>query len=366
MRILHLIHSEGLYGAERILLYLAREQQRLGHAPVIGSIADPGAPAGALEARAAALGLPVLPLRIAPRPTPAVVRRLLAATAGARPQVLHSHGYKANILLGFLDRARRGPMLATLHGWTAAPGLSRLRLYEWLDARALRHLEAVVVVARGMLSLPPRGGVAPQRRHVIENGIPPREERLAELAQLGVAPPPAALAEFMARAPTWVAIGRLAPEKGFDLLLRAFARALRAGPPARQLLIVGEGPERARLTQLIVDLGLGEQARLAGFLEGAERLLEHAAGFVMSSHTEGMPLVLLEALQWRRPLIATAVGAIPELLQQGALGTLVAAGDEAALARALGAQELRASAAPPPWSSRQMAERYLETYAAIL
>ncbi|TLY56864.1 MAG: glycosyltransferase, partial [Gammaproteobacteria bacterium] len=100
MRILHLIHSEGVYGAELILLYLAREQQRRGHEPLVGSIRDPRTDQTPFEALAQSWGLPVVPIRIAPRPTPAVVRSLLRTVREVAPDVLHSHGYKPNILLG--------------------------------------------------------------------------------------------------------------------------------------------------------------------------------------------------------------------------------------------------------------------------
>src|SRR5580704_4108215 len=95
MRILHLIHSEGVYGAERILLYLAREQQRRGHEPVIGSIGPLGVGAKEIETTAKSSGLPVVPIRIASRPTPGVIRSLLQTVRDIAPDVLHSHGYKA-------------------------------------------------------------------------------------------------------------------------------------------------------------------------------------------------------------------------------------------------------------------------------
>src|SRR5215469_5961044 len=93
MRILHLIHSEGIYGAESILLYLAREQQR-AHEPIIGSIRDPGTGETPFEALARSWGLTVVPIRIAPRPTPAVIGTLLRTVRSLGADVLHSHGYK--------------------------------------------------------------------------------------------------------------------------------------------------------------------------------------------------------------------------------------------------------------------------------
>lgn len=373
MRILHLIHSEGIYGAETILLYLAREQQRRGHEPVIGSIRDPGTPETPFEALARSRGLAVVPIRIAPRPTPVVVRSLLRAVRTVTPDVLHSHGYKANILLGPLPRRLRGPMLSTLHGWTAARAPSAIWLYEQLDRLALRRIDVVVLVTRCMLQLPLLEAIPLSRRLVIENGIPPLAQRLADLAAAGAAPLPQDLVEFVARRPTLVAIGRLSPEKGFRLLLEAFARAGSANRGRMQLLIVGEGAERERLAQRIADLHLSESARLAGYVEGADRLLARAAGFVMSSRTEGMPLVLLEALQWPVPILATAVGAVPEMLGDGRRGLLVPPDNVDSLAEGLlrvvsarqgsgSGNDCRDQTVAELYSSARMAEQYLGAY----
>jgi glycosyltransferase involved in cell wall biosynthesis len=368
MRIVHLIHSEGVYGAESILMYLAREQQRGGHQPVIGSIRDPDTPQTQFEAVARARGLEVVAIRIAPRPTPGVMSALLRVVRSLAPDVVHSHGYKANILLGPLPRSRRGPMLATLHGWTNTGRLSRMWLYERLDSLALRRLDAVVAVSRQMLSTRALRGVAAARRRVIENGIPPLAERHEALARLPALPP--ALVEFMRRRPTLVAIGRLSTEKGFTLLLSALREATPHGGTPPQLLILGEGPLRAQLSEQLEATGLAKRVLLGGFIEGAERVLEHAAGFVMSSLTEGMPLVLLEAIQHRVPILATAVGAIPEMLDSGRCGKLVPPGDVDALARGL--SELAAGAVSAPdealaqrYSSLRMAEEYFSAYAAI-
>jgi glycosyltransferase involved in cell wall biosynthesis len=373
MRILHLIHSEGIYGAESILLYLAREQQRRGHDPFIGSIRDPGTPETPFEALTSLHGFPVVPIRVAPRPTVGVVRSLLRTVQTVAPDVLHSHGYKANILLGPLPRRMRGPMLSTLHGWTAARALSAIWLYERLDRLALRRVDFVVFVTRRMLQLPVVRSIPPSRRLVIENGIPPLAQRQADRAAAGTAPLPHDIVEFIARRPTLVAIGRLSPEKGFHLLLDAFARTRSVNRGKTQLLIVGEGAERERLAQRIAELHLSESVRLAGYVEGADRLLEKAAGFVMSSLTEGMPLVLLEAMQWHVPILATAVGAVPEMLGDGRRGMLVPPSNVDMLAEGLlrvanaslgsgNGSDCRDQTLAELYSSARMAERYLGAY----
>jgi glycosyltransferase involved in cell wall biosynthesis len=157
-------------------------------------------------------------------------------------------------------------------------------------------------------------------------------------------------------------------------LIDAFARANPERGDTHQLLIIGEGPQRDALAQRIAALGLQERVTLAGYVAGADRLLGTAAGFVMSSFTEGMPLVLMEALQWGVPILATAVGAIPELLQDGRAGELVPPHDVEALARGLAAvmartaaaaAEARVSGLPSHFSSGRMAEDYLRLYEAI-
>ena len=378
MRILHLIDSGGVYGAERILLYLAREQQRCGDEPFLGSIGRPGAGGTALEDLAQAWGVPVVPIRIAPKPTPGVVRTLLAHARALNVDVMHSHGYKANILLGPVPRRVRGPMISTLHGWTGAPRFSALWLYERLDHWAIRRIDAVVAVTRSMLSLPVLKRVAPARRHLIENGIPSLEIRLADLKASAVAALPVALTDPTSCVPTLIAIGRLSPEKAFGNLIDAVAIARATGAADFKLVIAGEGPERAALTAKIASLGLQEAVLLPGYLEGAERLLQHAAGFVMSSLTEGLPLVLLEAMQWRVPILATAVGAIPELLDGGARGQLVAPGSVDELVQGLRRLlssgdavrnqgiELAYAAAMQRYTSARMAEEYRRLYLEVI
>ncbi len=260
-------------------------------------------------------------------------------------------------------------MITTLHGFSNSPVFSALWIRERLDQLALSRIDLVVAVAKVMLNFPAVRRLDARRLRVIANGIPDKLTRRADLTVSGVPALPEDLTHQVSALPTLVAIGRLSPEKGFDLLLEAFAR-IRA--PLKQdwrLVIVGDGPERAALMRRATSLGLHETVRLVGYLEGADRLLDYAAGFVMSSRTEGMPLALLEALQYNVPILATAVGAIPEMLP-ATRGRLVPSGDLDALVRGL--EQLIESYPSSPRAldtqsgSARMAREYLDAYRSVV
>lgn len=125
-----------------------------------------------------------------------------------------------------------------------------------------------------------------------------------------------------------VSVGRLSPEKGHLLLLDAFAEAIADGTPGK-LAIVGDGPMRAEIEKKVAKLGLGNDVLLLGWQneEQIKRHLRASKGLVLPSFYEGLPVVLMEAMALGRPVIATPVGGIPELVKDGENGWLVPAGD---------------------------------------
>lgn len=132
--------------------------------------------------------------------------------------------------------------------------------------------------------------------------------------------------------PVFLAAGRLVPQKGFDVLLRAFATL----NPNFRLIILGEGPQRQSLTHLAKELGVCDRVELIGFEKNPYRYMARADVFVLSSHHEGMPNVLLQALACGcRVVSSDCPSGSKEVLQDGQYGTLVEAGDVAALAKAM-------------------------------
>lgn len=169
----------------------------------------------------------------------------------------------------------------------------------------------------------------PSRLEVIWNGIDPRRapveaDRDRAQANLGVTPEHRVIGS----------VGRLDPVKDFRTLLQAFAAAL-ARDSRLRLFIVGEGPEQAALDEVIRAAGLGERARLLGHREDVPLLLPGFDVYVNSSITEGVSLTILEAMAAERPVVATAVGGNPEVVQDEVTGLLCPARDAAALAGAM-------------------------------
>jgi glycosyltransferase involved in cell wall biosynthesis len=239
--------------------------------------------------------------------------------------ILCCSGYKPDIIGWLVGRKAGLPVVSISHGWTGASW--KVRLYEALDRVVLRWMNAIVCVSEGQAVKVRRTGAPGDRIRVIRNAV--------SLEKFGD-PNPAFrdhLQEFF-RKPQGriiVAAGRLSPEKGFARLVEAAALLLRSEPDIG-VVIFGDGPLRGDLTRQIADLGLQDHVVLAGFHGNIEDFLPHADLVALPSYTEGLPVIALEALAARVPVVATSVGGVPEVVEDGISGFLVPPGDAAALA----------------------------------
>lgn len=369
MKILHVIDSGGLYGAESMLLTLTEEQRQLGHDPVILSIGTPNESEKPLESEAIRRGLSVCPWRMRAGLNLIGGYRILRYAQDGGFDVLHSHGYKGNILLGiFPYRFRQLPLVSTLHGWTSLEASSRMAIYQWLDCRMLRRSNAVVLVSPLMKNDARIKICRIANIQTICNGISIQEGRIADVDLT--------IKKFCDEGFIVGTVGRLSPEKGIDVLIDAMA-VLSVRHPDMKAVLLGEGPSRAALEKKISDAGLTDKILLPGFRRDAKNYMRYFDVFVLPSLTEGLPIVLLEAMASRVPVVAASVGGVPEVIGRSEYGLLVEPNDSTGLVNAV--DKVYTGEIPvydlvnrayqrlhEHYSSKQMAVSYLALYRDVV
>ena len=284
-----------------------------------------------------------------------------AVRSGA--DLIHAHYAYPDGAAAALLAARAGlPLVVTCHG-SDINVLARHPARERRIAQALRQAAAVVAVSRDLADKIARLGVDPGRIRHIPNGVDLSRFSAGDKAQarrrLGLE----------RDGPLVAAVGRLEPVKGYDRLLRAVARLEDV-----RLLLVGDGSQRGLLARLARELGLTDRVRFAGLMphEALAACYQAADALVISSHSEGWPTVIHEALACETPVVAPAVGGIPEALADPGLGVLLDAADPVslaggirqALARSWDPSRLRRAAAAHDWNG--VAGSHLELYADVL
>lgn len=249
-----------------------------------------------------------------------------------RPRVLLAAGHRFNIAALWAARlAPSVPVYLSVHNNISAEAGSGRRLQRRLQVVARNYPRAcgIVTVSRGVArDLIDNCGIDAGLVRTIYN--PVISERFRSMA--AAAPP--AHDWFNESVPIIVAVGRLTRQKAFDHLLHCFA-ALRQRRPCR-LIILGEGPDRPQLEQLVAQLGLTEQVWMPGFVANPYPFMRIASLLVLSSIFEGLALVLVEAMALGTPVVSTDCPSGPaEVLEDGRYGTLVPVGDREAMVAAL-------------------------------
>ncbi|MGP9831175.1 glycosyltransferase [Marinobacter sp. NSM] len=319
MKVLHLIDSGGLYGAEKMLLALVKAQLDQGLEPMILSAGEPNIEEKPLEAEAKRLGLPIISWRMTPGINIVESWKILKWARSNGFHLLHSHGFKFNVLIGLIPRfLREIPVISTLHGYVHAKRFSKLWFYELLDRAAIRYVDGIVLVSEMTRKELPKKNRHSKNVEVISNGVD-----LFELSKRAGESIPEDIQAFVSGAvPLLLGVGRLSREKGFDLLVESFAEVKNVYPEAG-LLLVGEGKQRPALEAKINALELTKSVLMPGYMDCVPALLHQADVLAMPSTTEGLPITLLEAVGLGCPVIASPVGDIPLVLKKVDAGTLL-------------------------------------------
>ncbi|MCU1292462.1 MAG: hypothetical protein JWP08_1312 [Bryobacterales bacterium] len=242
------------------------------------------------------------------------------------PDIIQSHSVKSHFLVA-LTKPREMHWVAYHHGYTDPD--FKMRMYNQFDRWSLPRADRVVTVCEPFRDLLVRNGVSRERTRVVSNAVSVTENASVEdVSSLR------AKWNLPEHARIILAVGRLSNEKGHHDLLAAAASFQRRYPDLH-LVIVGDGPERQRCQQQAERAGMAGRVRFTGYQRNTFDYYKLADLFVLPSLSEGSPNVLLEAMVARVPVIATAVGGVPELVKNGRSAILVKPGNPVELAQAI-------------------------------
>ena len=332
VRILELRSVRGTGGGpEKTILQGAALTDPARYAVTVCYLREPGDPLFGIGTWAARLGLDYQEIEERHPLDTGVFKALRRLIRERRIEIVHSHEYKTDLLAWMLARAEPVVPLATVHGWTGHSRRER-RLYYPVDKRLLAFFPRLIAVSGEIRSELLRCGARPERVTTVLNGIDPELFRRdparepAARAALGLGPEDVVLG----------AVGRLEPQKRFDLLLEAFAELRRGGArPGLRLVLAGEGSARAGLEAAARRLGVEDSCRFLGHRSDVAEVHHAFDLFVQSSDYEGTPNAVLEAMALETPVVATAAGGTGELIDNGEHGLIVPSGDVVRLRQAI-------------------------------
>lgn len=373
-RVLHLISSSGFFGADNVLIQLSKQMRQTAFSPTIGVFKNLQIPHLEVAEVAKRHNFPVeifpckgkLDLR-----TISSIRNVLKTR---KIHIVHSHGYKSNLYALAASAGKNVSLVATCHNWLGDD--RKMRFYARLDKFFLNRFDKVVAVSDTVEQEILNHNIPSAKVLVIPNGID--LDRFNSLRK-----PDTLKGEFGIDGNYRVigTVGRLSEEKGHRILLHAAKRVLQEYSNV-VFLIVGDGPLRrdleAKSAQLIEAEGTkadrpGGPIVFAGVRNDMPEIYSLMDIFVLPSLTEGLPMVLLEAMAAKKPAVATRVGAVPRVFERGQCGLLIQPGDAESLAGAIldlldnpqKAQSLAQKGyerVRDHFSAQRMADQYVEVY----
>jgi glycosyltransferase involved in cell wall biosynthesis len=320
MRIVYVLTSLGMGGAERQVVALAKRMAERGHSvelmvlrPRLG------------EEWFTAIDVVHLNMRRNPVSVLAGFARARRFLRQFHPDLIHSHSFHANLIARMLKISVPAQVVSTVHNIYEG-GLHRMIAYRLTDFLSVRTTAVSTAAAERFVRLK---AIPKQKCLVVTNGIDTAEFVASPDRRVQTRASMSAGEDFV-----WLTAGRVAPAKDIPNLLRAFS-LVHAAHPTAQLWIAGEGePIPAQGTDgSSPDSSPQENVHWLGLRRDLPALLDAADGFVLASAWEGMPLVVGEAMAMQKPVVATDVGGVRELA--GDAGVLVPSGDSRALAEAM-------------------------------
>src|SRR4029077_13941315 len=363
VKVLQLISSSGYYGAENMLLNLCASQERAGCSNSLLLFYNVHVPNVEFYERARRRGISVRMVHCKGRADWHAVRQIQDYIHEDSIDVVHTHGYKADLYGYVAARRAEKPVVATCHNWVG--GTAALGIYNRLDRMVLKRFNAIATVSDAVSERLLRSGIPVAKIKTIANGID---------VEAFARPPRPAVGSSGGKVIGVVA--RLDLQKGFEYLLGALGELCNFFYGLK-VVITGDGPDRSAIEQMIERFGLQNNVVLAGQQTNMPAVYAAMDIFVLPSLNEGLPMTVLEAMAASRPIIATRVGAVPSVIRHGEPGLLVNPRDTPglidALARLLAAPALcrRMGAQARDWvghhyTSDAMALQYPLMYDVVL
>jgi len=316
--VLHLCESSDTGGAESVLISLVEGLDKNRYKSVVCLLSDGWLSAELKKRRIETIVIPQ------PRSFDVLwLFRVYRLLRDRRIDLMHSHEFATNVYASFLSRISGIPVIATAHG-------KNYYAEKWRRRAAYRFVarQSVMVAVSHDLKrfLAQRVAIPPERIRVVHNGIDlsryaVHEGNHAVRAKLGISASQRVIGT----------VGNLFAVKGQTYLMRA-CKAVVSAFPNCVLLVAGEGEQLGALEKEASNLGIARNVRFLGFRDDVPALLQAMEVFVLPSLSEGLPLALLEALALQKPVVATNVGGIPEIVEDGVTGYLVPPKNPEALA----------------------------------
>jgi len=358
--VLHLRNPSGWYGAEEVIATLAEGLKPKGYRTLIVSLESTHQPESLFLQTLGRRGIPAT--RLSGRGA-VLFLQLMDYVRKHQVEILHTHTYKSDLWGWLVAKATGKKVMTTVHGWTDSN--RKLRLMGKGNRLLLKHFDKVVFTSNHLAS--DLKHLAPSQIEIIPNGID-LKKRFSQESEGSILEIPFAISTPGERL---AVIGRLSPEKGHSFLFEAMAE-LTGQNPQLKLWVVGEGSHQGSLSNLADRLGIAKRIFFTGYQQEIGKVLSLVDLVVSPSLQEGCPLALIEAMALGKPIVASDIPGIREMLAGYPKAHLFPPKDTHAMASAIRLclsaereRQRRGASSPVSLPERFSSERMIEDYARV-
>jgi glycosyltransferase involved in cell wall biosynthesis len=327
IKVLHIISSEGIYGSENVILpwmkYTPNAVPSLLVFGPVGALKSPFAQAAAKQ------GVDTFVVSLKRANIFRTLKKSFGFADRVKPDVIHSHGYKGLFYGRLISWRYNAGLIHTNHGFVETT--RKKRIYNFIELGISRCFppEFVVAIAQNVKSRFLSFGVKRERLTVLTNAIP------VDAAQNGISLSlPDDIASQSGGRRIVAFIGRLSHEKGPDLFIRAASEVLKKVSDVI-FILAGDGPMKGELQKTVRESGISGFVLIPGYRSDVQKIMAGSDLIVMPSRTEATPLALLESMNLGKPIVASGVGDIPDIITHGIEGIIVPKEDIGALSNAI-------------------------------